>query len=104
MVVAEEHVLALIGFALRARKAVLGREACKRAAQRGALRVLVVAADAGASAARDCLGHVAVPTVRLAADKRALGALAGRDTLAVLGITEPQLAAGICRTAAEGAV
>jgi ribosomal protein L7Ae-like RNA K-turn-binding protein len=102
MAVPQERVLALIGFALRARKVSFGREACKRAAQRGELRVLVVAADAGASAERDCLGNVRVPTVRLAADKRALGALAGRETLAVLGITDPHLAAGVCRTAAEG--
>lgn len=101
---AEDRVLALVGFALRARKAAIGREACKRAAQRGVLRVLVVAADAGASAARDCLGSRPVPVVQLQADKQALGALAGRDTLAVLGITDPQLAAGVCRTASGDAV
>jgi ribosomal protein L7Ae-like RNA K-turn-binding protein len=103
MAVPEERVLALIGFALRARKVACGREACKRSVQRGELRVLVVAADAGPSAARDCLGNAAVPIVRLAADKRALGKLAGRDTLAVLGITDLHLAAGMCGTAAEGA-
>ena len=62
--------------------------------------MLVVAADAGASAPRDCLGGRPVPVVHLAADKRALGALVGRDALAVLGITDADLAAGVCKAAA----
>lgn len=97
----DADVLKLAGFALRSRHAAIGREACKAAAARGRLGVLVVAADAGQSAARDCLGGSSVPVVRLrAADKRALGALAGRDALAVLGITDPALASGVCRAAA----
>ncbi len=91
----EERLLSLVGFALRARKTALGREACRAAARRGELQALVVAADAGSSAARDCLGGRRVPVLQLGLDKRALGALAGRETLAVLGITDAGLAAGL---------
>jgi ribosomal protein L7Ae-like RNA K-turn-binding protein len=88
-----------VGLALRAHKVAVGREACKRAERRGELHLLVVAADAGRSAARDAGAGERTPVVRIPLDRAALGKLVGRDTLAVLGITDPSLAAGLANAA-----
>ncbi|UCE01649.1 MAG: hypothetical protein JSW67_10220 [Candidatus Latescibacterota bacterium] len=92
---------ALIGLALRTRSAALGRHACRRAAERRTLHALVVARDAGASAVRDGGVPEDVPQVRVDLDKRQLGMLVGRTELALLGITEPHLAAGLIESVAE---
>jgi hypothetical protein len=89
----------LLGLALRARALAIGREACKRAARRGELHALVLADDAGRSAARDCGAVPATVLLRSGLDKRALGALVGRGDVAALGITDPHLAAGMRRQA-----
>jgi len=89
-----DRVLRLIGLALRARRVAIGREACKRAARRGTLFALVIASDAGDSAPRDS-GATGVPVVPAGVDKTELGRLVGRDALAVLGITDPGIAAGL---------
>lgn len=94
-----DKVRGLIGLAIRSRSVAVGREACKRAARRGELHALLLAADAGGSAARDCGAAPGVAQIRMALDKRALGALVHRETLAALGITDPQLAAGLVRAA-----
>lgn len=88
-----------VGLALRARKVAVGREACKRAQRRGELHAVVVAADAGRSAARDAGVGERIPIVRIDLDRAALGRLVGRQTLAVLGITDPSLAAGLVKAA-----
>jgi ribosomal protein L7Ae-like RNA K-turn-binding protein len=95
----EDRLLGFVGLALRARRAVLGRAACKKAARARRLYALVVASDAGSSAARDAGADDAIPVVRLALDRTELGALVQRDSLAVLGITDPNLAAGLTRAA-----
>jgi hypothetical protein len=79
----------------------LGRAACKRAARAGQLHALVVAADAGGSAARDAGAGDAVPVVHLRLDRTMLGDLVGRTSLAVIGITDPNLAAGLVRAATQ---
>jgi hypothetical protein len=94
-------LVGFVGLALRARAVVLGREACKRAARAGDLCVLVVARDAGGSAARDAGASDGMPVVRLELDRTGLGQLAGRQSLAVLGITDPHLADGLLRAAAQ---
>ena len=94
-----DKVRALVGMALRSRAAAIGREACKQAARRGRLRALLLATDAGASAARDCGAGEGIPLLQAGMDKQALGALVGRGELAALGITETQLAAGLARYA-----
>jgi len=98
----DDRVLRFVGLALRARRVVLGREACKRAARNGTLHALVVASDAGASAARDTGAGPNVPVVQVQIDKCELGSRVGKTTLAVLGITDPQLAAGLTGGAARG--
>lgn len=89
----------LLGLALRGRTAVIGREACKRAARRGALHLLLVARDAGRSAARDCGATAATRVLAAGLDKRALGELVGRGDVAAVGIIDPNLADGIARQA-----
>jgi hypothetical protein len=96
---AGDKVRALVGLALRSRSAALGRQACRRAARDGALHALLLASDAGGSTARDCGAGAGVPLLQAGLDKRQLGALAGRDELAALGITDAQLAAGLARYA-----
>ena len=95
-------MLRFVGLALRARHVVLGRDACKRAARNGTLHAVVVAADAGPSAARDAGAGPNVPVVQVQIDKSELGARVGRTALAVLGITDRQLAAGITGGTAHG--
>jgi ribosomal protein L30E len=90
----------LVGLAVRSRTVTVGREACKRAARRGELYVLLVAEDAGRSAARDCGATAATRVLHSRMDKRELGALVGRDAVAALGITDPHLADGLMRHAA----
>lgn len=90
---------ALVGQAQRCRATAIGREACRRAARRGNLHALLLATDAGRSAARDCGWRFPVPLLQSGLDKNELGALVGRATLAALGITTPALAAGLVRIA-----
>jgi hypothetical protein len=98
MTQADDKLRALVGLALRSRSVALGREACKRAARRGELYALLVAVDAGATAVRDSGGGAGeVPLLDAGLDKRGLGALAGRDELSTLGITDPQIASGLAQ-------
>lgn len=99
MEAASAAVRALIGQAQRCRGTAIGREACRRAARRGDLHALLLARDAGRSAARDCGWRAPVPLLQSGLDKEELGALVGRTTLAALGITVPALAAGLARIA-----
>ena len=103
MTAAPDALQRLVGLALRGRHVALGREACKRAAKRGELHALVLADDAGKSAARDCGATPATRVVRSGLDKRGLGAVVGRGEVAALGITDPHLADGVVRTAVRQA-
>jgi ribosomal protein L7Ae-like RNA K-turn-binding protein len=99
----EDKLRALVGMAIRSRSIAVGREACKRAARRGELYVLLLAADAGASAGRDCGAGPEVRVLRAGMDKQALGALLGRESVAAIGITDAGLAAGLARYAPPAA-
>ena len=100
---ATDQLRRLLGLALRSRRVALGRAACRRAAAQGALHLLVVARDAGASALRDSGVSGSVPWIRCELGKHDLGRLVGRAELALLGVTDPQLAAGMLRAAAPPA-
>jgi ribosomal protein L7Ae-like RNA K-turn-binding protein len=95
----EDKLRALVGMAIRSRSIAVGREACKRAARRKELHVLLLAADAGGSAARDCGAGPGVRVLRAGLDKQALGALLGRESVAAIGITDAGLAAGLAQHA-----
>jgi ribosomal protein L7Ae-like RNA K-turn-binding protein len=94
-----EAIARLVGLARRGRAVAVGREACKRAARRGELYALLLAEDAGRSAARDCGATAATRLLQGRLDKRELGALVGRSEVAALGITDPHLADGLARHA-----
>jgi hypothetical protein len=94
-----EPLARLIGLAMRGRAVTVGREACKRAARNGVLYALLMARDAGGSAARDCGATATTRVLGSGLDKRQLGELVGRSEVAALGITDPNLADGIARHA-----
>ena len=85
----------MLGLARRAGTLVVGRSACKRAALQGRVALLILARDAGPSAERDAGATAARRTLRCDADKVELGRWVGRSSVAVVAVTDPNLAAGI---------
>jgi ribosomal protein L7Ae-like RNA K-turn-binding protein len=90
-------VLNLAGLGVRARNAVVGVEQVRAAAQAGTLRLALVAADTSRHSRDKIVPLVTAKGITLvdgfaAAD---LGAVAGRDTTAVIGIIDAPLAKGI---------
>jgi ribosomal protein L7Ae-like RNA K-turn-binding protein len=91
----EDKLRALVGLALRSRRVAMGRGACRRAAKEGRLKLLLVAADAGATALRDAGSGPGIECLQLRQDKYELGEWVGRSALAILGILDPHVAAGL---------
>jgi ribosomal protein L7Ae-like RNA K-turn-binding protein len=94
---AERRLLGMLGLGLRGRLAVAGVDRVREAAHRGRLRVAVVAADASPHSrgkVRALLAAKGVPVMEVAS-AAALGAVAGRDATAVIGVVDAQLAKGI---------
>ena len=87
-----ERVLPYLHLARRGGKLAFGHAAVRQSLARGHCRLILRARDAGAYCRR--LDTGAVP-VRELADRRQLGAWCGRSELAVLGIDDAGLAAGI---------
>ena len=84
--------LPYLNLARRKRALVLGQEAVKRALKRGKCRLLILAEDAGASLQRLDTGTVPVAVL---GDRRRLGDWLDREELAILALTDPDLARGI---------
>src|SRR6188474_2199189 len=84
----EDKLRSLVGMAIRSRSIAVGREACKRAARNGNLYALLLATDAGGSAARDCGAGPEARVLSAGMDKQALGAMLGRESVAAIGITD----------------
>jgi ribosomal protein L7Ae-like RNA K-turn-binding protein len=93
----ERRLLGLIGLGLRARNAVLGVEQVRIAARKGRLVLAIVAPDASENSRKKVLPLLDARRVRVVQGPAAaaLGAVAGRDAAAVVGITDPALARGI---------
>lgn len=85
--------------ARRAGSVALGHRAVKQCLARGRCALILRARDAGESLRRLALGRT--PLVELA-DREALGAWLGRRELAILGITDPGLAAGMLARLGRG--
>jgi ribosomal protein L7Ae-like RNA K-turn-binding protein len=85
----------MLGLARRAGVLLIGRNACKRAAVQGRVALLILARDAGGSAARDAGADAAQHTLQCDADKVELGRWVGRSSVAVVAVTDANLAAGI---------
>jgi ribosomal protein L7Ae-like RNA K-turn-binding protein len=90
-------LLRLLGLGLNGRLVLVGVQQVRDAAQRGKLRLAVVAPDAS----RNSLDKV-VPMLRAkkismidAPSASQLGAAVGRESTVVVGVVDPQLARGI---------
>jgi ribosomal protein L7Ae-like RNA K-turn-binding protein len=104
----ERRMLGLIGLGLRARHAVVGVEQVRNAARRGRLALAVVAPDASRHSRDKVMPLLAARGVRVIEGPAAtaLGAAAGREATAAIGITDPALARGVralVRGAEQGA-
>ena len=98
----ERRLLGLLGLGLRSRRAVLGVDRVREAARRGTLRVAVVAADAAANSRQKVDGLLAAKRVPMlmVASAATLGQVGGRETTAVIGVVDAELATGILALAA----
>jgi ribosomal protein L7Ae-like RNA K-turn-binding protein len=93
----EQRLLGLIGLGLRARNVIVGVEQVRVAARRGRLALAVVAPDASENSRKKVLPLLRALRIRTVDGPGAatLGAVAGRETTAVVGVTDPALARGI---------
>ncbi|HET7583291.1 MAG TPA: ribosomal L7Ae/L30e/S12e/Gadd45 family protein [Gemmatimonadaceae bacterium] len=99
---AEARVLRLVGLGVRARNAVVGVERVRQAAQRGRLRLGIVASDASPHSLEKIVPLLAARRIPLlaASEGARLGAAVGRSSTAAIGIVDPDLARGIGDAAA----
>ena len=94
---AVRKVLGLVGLGVRGRMAVVGVEQVRDAAKRGKLRYAVVAPDASRHSLDKVVPLLEAKHIRYVAGPTAaaLGAAVGRETTAVVGIVDANLAKGI---------
>jgi len=95
--VAKRKVLGLVGLGIRGRHAVVGVQLVRDAAKRGRLKVALVASDASQNSldkVSSLLKARQVPVIGSMSGAE-LGGVAGREAVAVIGITNAGLAKGI---------
>ena len=93
----ERRVLGLVGLGIRARNAVVGVEQVRIAARKKRLSLVIVAPDASPHSQKKLLPLLSAIGVRVVQGPGAetLGAAAGRQSTAAIGITDPALARGL---------
>ena len=93
----ERRVLGLVGLGIRARNAVVGVEQVRLAARKGNLALALVAPDASPNSLKKLVPLLQATKVKTIQGPSAesLGAAAGRNPTAAIGITDRSLAAGI---------
>jgi ribosomal protein L7Ae-like RNA K-turn-binding protein len=93
----ERRLLGLLGLGVRSRGAVVGVEQVRDAARRGKLKIAVVAPDASRHSHDKVVPLLRARHVRMVEGPAAsvLGAAVGRETTAVVGVVDGQLARGI---------
>lgn len=91
------RVLGLLGLGLRGRMVVVGVDRVREAAQKGTLRLALVAADASKNSRDKAVPLLTAKQVRMIEFESAtmLGNAVGRDATAVIGIVDAHLANGI---------
>jgi len=96
-------VLGLVGLGLRARNAVVGVEQVRLAARRGKLALALVAPDASPNSLKKLLPLLGATKVRViqGPGAAALGAAAGRESAAAIGIVDRALAMGLWKLVEE---
>lgn len=100
----ERRLLGLVGLGVRGRNAVVGVQQVRLAARKGTLRCAIVAPDASVNSRKKVeplLGALQVPVVR-GPGAVALGGAVGRESTAVVGITDAALARGVLALVSEG--
>lgn len=97
--VTERQLLGLVGLGLRARTAVVGVDRVRDAARRGRLALAIVAPDAARNSLDKVLPLLTAKHVEIVMGPGAgsLGAAAGRESAATIGILDPHLARGVRR-------
>ena len=94
---ARRKVLGLVGLGVRGRLAVVGVQQVREAANKGKLRVALVAMDASKNSLDKVLPLLTARRVRVIDTIGAaeLGAAVGRETTAAVGVLDANLARGI---------
>ena len=92
-----KKVLGLAGLGVRGRLAVIGVDRVREAAQKGTLKLAIVALDASKNSLDKVVPLLEAKKVRIidGISAASLGAAVGRDVTAVIGIVDAQLAKGI---------
>ena len=92
-----KKVLGLAGLGVRGRLAVIGVDRVREAAQKGTLKLAIVALDASKNSLDKVVPLLEAKRIRIVdgITAAALGAAVGRDATAVIGIVDAQLAKGI---------
>lgn len=95
--VAKKKALGLVGLGLRGRMAVVGVAQARDAAKHGKLKVALVASDASKNSLDKITGLLAAHDVPVIDGLTAaeLGGMSGRESVAVIGVTDRGLAKGI---------
>ena len=90
-------VLGLTGLGVRGRLAVIGVERVREAAQKGKLKLAIVARDASKNSLDKVVPLLEAKRIRIVDGISAalLGAAVGKEATAVVGIVDAQLAKGI---------
>lgn len=93
----KRKIMGLVGLGLRGRLAVVGVQQVRDSAKRGRLKVALVARDASQNSLDKITGLLAgreVPVIDVFSAAE-LGSVAGREAVAVVGVTDAGLAEGI---------
>jgi ribosomal protein L7Ae-like RNA K-turn-binding protein len=93
----QRKLLGLIGLGVRGRGAIIGVQQVKEAARRGKLHLAIAAKDASSNSLDKVLPLLRARGIAVVQGPGAaeLGAAAGRDSVAVIGIVDNGLAKGI---------
>jgi ribosomal protein L7Ae-like RNA K-turn-binding protein len=94
---AKRKILGLVGLGIRARLAVVGVQQVRDAARRGRLKIALVAGDASQNSLDKVESLLSAKGVTTITDFSAveLGAVAGRESVAVIGVSDAGLTSGI---------
>ncbi|MBA2685981.1 MAG: ribosomal L7Ae/L30e/S12e/Gadd45 family protein [Gemmatimonadaceae bacterium] len=100
----EAKMLGLVGLGVRSRRVVVGVEMVRAAAKKGTLVLAIVAPDASRHSREKVLPLLAAKGVQVieGPSAAALGAAAGRETTAAVGVIDRDLAKGISGIAERG--
>lgn len=100
----EARILGLVGLGVRSRRVVVGVEMVRAAAKKGTLVLAIVAPDASRHSRDKVLPLLAAKGVQVieGPTAAALGAAAGRESTAAVGVIDRDLAKGISEIAELG--